>query len=135
MNKELKYIRIRETREGFTEFTSDDVLSADDYLSLLENEPSYERRLAIITVMMDEEVLTRDARFRPQRRLMIHKYLDEMKTLKILNDNGDYDKIRELVIRYNIPYNRQKKIDEILGADTNSREDINIKITYDDEWI
>lgn len=125
MNKELKYIRIRKTREGFTEFRSDDVLSADDYLSLLENEPSYERRLVILLVGITTLVPMEDVSDPPVHGVVnkekLLKYKDELKALKILNNRDD--KLMELVIRYNIPYIRQNKIDEILGADTNSREE------------
>ena len=135
--KKLKYIRI-EKGEADTYFSIDDVLNPDDYLSLLENEPSLERRLVIINVMLDAKRLSQQ--FGAQRlgqqfvfdsrefgtavnaffktgvlsplsyKEKFRKYIDEMKTFGISE---------ELVIRYN----RQNNIDEILGADTNSREE------------
>ena len=122
--KELKYIRTIRTSEGKS-YTIDNVLNIEDYFSLLENEPNFERRIVIIAVVLDEFKEMKVLADKENVRKYLLKYVDEMKVLKkICNadmflDIEDLGKLDEMIIRYN----RQNNIDEILGADTNSREE------------
>lgn len=116
MNK-LKYIRIEKTSEG-TNYIPDNNFSFDDYFSLLENEPNFERRLVILTIMTWKNVMnwnTTDDMDSLRDNEKMPKYYNELEAL----ENLSQDILEELIIRYN----RQNNIDEILGADTNSREE------------
>ena len=99
--KELKYIRTIRTSEGKS-YTIDNVLNIEDYFSLLENEPNFERRIVIIAVVLDEFKEMKVLADKENVRKYLLKYVDEMKVLKKICNADMFLDIEDLGIKSRI---------------------------------